>query len=310
MTPPPIPSSLRPTLGAGSLTRCAAMRQVLVALGLAAAFSAGAPQAEAQATVPEHAAGLLEQAVTVPLDGSATQTGVLSRRRGFEAPTHLAVLLPGHPSVVRPVMGEGFMASSSLSGNFLIRARRHLADDRIATLIADCRSDSSIPCSAAYQASPQRQQDIQRLIDEVRRQLPSIESVWLVGTSMGTISSAYMAMHAPDAYAGAIHTAGITEPYAFGSYVEMTRINLRRVGRAAHFIVHHQHDPCRLTTWIGAQRWSREFDVPLLTVTGGSGFTGHPCMAHTEHGFKGREFDVMRAMARIITTGRLEQTSL
>lgn len=287
-------------------------RQLFTALSLAAAtLAVWTPETRAQGAAPEHASGLMEHAVSVPLeDGAAMQSGVLSRRRGVDAPTHLAVLLPGYPSIVRPVMGDGFMASSALTGNFLIRARRHLADDRIATLIVDCRSDATTPCSAAYQASPQRQQDVQRLIDEVRRQLPSVESVWLIGTSMGTISSAFMAMHAPEAYAGAIHTAGITEPYAFGSYVEMSRINLRRVGRAAHFIVHHRNDPCRLTTWTGAQRWSLEFEAPLLTVTGGSGFTGAACMAHTEHGFKGREFEVMRAMARILMTGSLDQSTL
>lgn len=288
-----------------------ATRRLLTAACMALTCAAWVPDSRAQVAIPEHAAGLTEQAVSLSLEGgAATQSGVLSRRRGVDAPTHLAVLLPGYPSVVRPVMGEGFMASSALTGNFLIRARRHLSDDRIATLIVDCRSDATTPCSAAYQASPQRQQDVQRLIDEVRRQLPSIESVWLVGTSMGTISSAFMAMHAPDAYAGAIHTAGITEPYAMGSYFEMARINLRRVGRAAHFIVHHRHDPCSLTTWMGAQRWSREFEAPLLTVTGGSGFTGASCMAHTEHGFKGREFDVMRAIAQIIVTGRMAQANL
>lgn len=286
------------------------VRTHMLAWGMAAALLVQPDATLAQSQVPVHAAGLREQLLSVPLEDAATQTGVLSLKDQADAPTHLAVLLPGYPSIVRPVMGEGHMASSSLTGNFLIRARRHLADERIATLIVDCRSDATSPCSARYQASPQRQQDVQRLIDEVRRRLPSIRSVWLVGTSMGTISSAYMPLHAPEAYAGAIHTAGITEPDAPGSYGEMARVDLRKTTHTAHFIVHHRDDPCALTTWRGAQRWSREFGAPLLTVTGGSGFTGPACMAHTEHGFKGREPEVMRAIARIITTGQLDRPEM
>lgn len=297
-------------LGSNRLDMHGALTSLLACLALTIGGLALPHKARAQASTPEHAAGLEEQLLSVSLEASALQVGVLSRRKGVDAPSHLAVLLPGYPSIVRPVMGDGFMASSSLSGNFLIRARRHLANDRIATLIVDCRSDASTPCSARYQASSQRQQDVQRLIDEARRQFPSIQTVWLVGTSMGTISSAYMPLHAPEAYAGAIHTAGITEPYAAGSYGEMARIDLRRTARTSHFIVHHRNDPCPLTTWRGAQRWSKEFGTPLLTVSGGSGMTGPACMAHTEHGFKGREADVMKAIGRIILTEELEQSDI
>ena len=64
---------------------------------------------------------------------------------------------------------------------------------------------------SSYQASKERQQDVQKLINEVKKQVPSIKDVWLVGTSMGTVSSSFMPMHDSQAYAGAIHTATISE---------------------------------------------------------------------------------------------------
>lgn len=255
-------------------------------------------------SVPAHAEGLVEVLVTVPLSEGVTQAGVLSLRKDVTAPTVLAVLLPGSPSVVRPVMQGGVMADSRLTGNFLIRARRQLADEMIATLVVDCRSDSGDVCTGAYQASVQRQKDVQLLIDRVRQMQPSLSKVWLVGTSMGTISSSFMARHGGAAYAGALHTASITEPMLPNSYPELDGFDYSQL-TTPQLLVHHRDDPCGLTSYAGAQRIAERFKLPLLTVTGGSGFTGRACMAYTQHGFRGREADVMRAIAERLKSGQL-----
>ena len=104
-------------------------------------------------SVPLHAEGLTEELISTNLDNSRKQQGVLSIKTGTHDQSKLAVLLPGYPSVVRPIVENGVMQSSKLTGNFLIRARRHLADDSIATLVVDCQSDSGDYCSSAYQAS-------------------------------------------------------------------------------------------------------------------------------------------------------------
>jgi alpha/beta superfamily hydrolase len=256
-------------------------------------------------SVPAHAEGLSEVLVNVPLREGVTQAGVLSTRKGVTAPTILAVLLPGSPSVVRPVMQDGAMVDSKLTGNFLIRARRQLVDDAIATLVVDCPSDSGDVCTGAYQASAQRQKDVQQLIDRVRQLQPSLAKVWLVGTSMGTISSSFMARHGGVAYAGAFHTASITEPMTRNSYPELDGFDYSQLA-TPQLLVHHRDDPCALTSYAGAQRIAEKYKVPLLTVTGGSGFTGRACMAFTQHGFRGREADVMRAMAERMKSGRLD----
>jgi len=277
------------------------MKTFLFCLGLAAASTVCAQP------VPAHAEGLQEELISVMLaDGKRTQSGVYSVKKGTAKHTRLAVLLPGYPSVVRPIVSDGVMQSSKLTGNFLIRARRHLADEEIATLIVDCHSDSGDYCSSGYQASADRQRDVQRLIDAVKERYLSINEVWLIGTSMGTISSSFMPIHDPKRYAGAIHTASITEPGAPNSYRELANFDYNRSG-VPQFFVHHKDDPCFLTTWAGAKRISDKYKVPLITVLGGSGFQGHPCMAHTEHGFKGMEMMTMNAIGRLVKTGRVEQ---
>ena len=250
--------------------------------------------------------GLNEEIISVDLSDDKKQVGVYTTISASKNPTRLAVLLPGYPSVVRPVVENGVMTNSRLSGNFLIRSRHFLVDETIASLIVDCRSDSGDYCSSTYQASKQRQEDVDKLIAEVKRLTPSISEVWLIGTSMGTISSSYMPIHNPSGYAGAIHTASITEPYARNSYRELGGFDYKKTAVPQYF-VHHVADPCFLTTYTGAKSIADKYKVPLITVTGGSDFKGNACNAFTEHGFRGKEKDVMRNIGAIIKTGRADQ---
>ncbi|BEI33177.1 hypothetical protein PHIN5_05450 [Polynucleobacter sp. HIN5] len=201
------------------------------------------------------------------------------------------------------------MISTKLSGNFLIRSRRHLADESIAILTIDCQSESGDVCSSSYQASNERQAHVQKLINEVKKRYPTIQEVWLVGTSMGTISSSFMPTYAPRAYTGAIHTAAITEPYARNSYRELINFDYKKSG-APQFFIHHKDDPCYLTTWSGAKSISDKYGVPLITVFGGSNFQGNPCNAFTEHGFRGKELEVMQTIREIILTGTSKNSEI
>jgi hypothetical protein len=250
--------------------------------------------------------GMTEELISVDLSGDRKQVGVYSTSSSSKNPTRLAVLLPGYPSVVRPVVENGVMTNSRLSGNFLIRSRQFLVDETIASLIVDCPSDSGDLCTSTYQTSKERQEDVDKLITEVKRRTPSISEVWLIGTSMGTISSSYMPIHNPSGYAGAIHTASITEPYARNSYRELGGFDYKKTA-VPQFFVHHAADPCFLTTYAGAKSITDKYKIPLITVTGGSDFKGDACKAFTEHGFRGKEKDVMRNIGVIIKTGRADQ---
>ncbi len=258
-------------------------------------------------SVPEQAQGLKEQLITVDLSPGIQQQGVLSLANTSQAPTRLAVLFPGYPSVVRPVVEGQTMTSSRLSGNFLIRARRHLISHEIATLIVDCHSDSGDYCSSAYQSSLERHQAVVKLIEAVKKQYPSIQQIWAIGTSMGTVSSSFALTHQPKIYAGAIHTASITEPNARNSYRELSNFDY---APSNHIFVHHQNDPCYLTTYSGAKSIAEKYQRPLVTVTGGGDFRGDACRAYTEHGFRGKEKEVMGGIAQILMTGQVKSIKI
>jgi hypothetical protein len=259
--------------------------------------------------IPTAAEGLKEELITVEIDKNRKQTGLYSIKINTNNHAKLAVFIPGYPSVFRPVVENEIMVSTKLSGNFLIRSRRHLADSSVAILTVDCQSDSGDYCSSSYQASKERQIHIKTLIDEVKKRNPSIQEVWLIGTSMGTISSSFMPVYDPQAYAGAIHTAAITEPYARNSYRELADFDYKKSG-IKQFFIHHKNDPCYLTTWSGAKSISSKYGAPLITVFGGSNFQGDACNAFTEHGFRGKEREVMAVIGQILKSGKPESTEI
>ncbi len=76
------------------------------------------------------------------------------------------------------------------------------------------------------------------------------------------------------------------------------------------FFVHHANDPCALTTYPSAKSIAEKYAVPLITVNGGSGFQGGACEAFTEHGFRGKEKEVMNAMRAIIKSGKATQLEI
>jgi hypothetical protein len=259
--------------------------------------------------IPTAAQGLKEELISVDLTDTKKQAGVYSTKLGSDNPTKLAVILPGYPSVVRPIVENGVMTGSKQNGNFLIRARRFLVDESVASLVIDCQSESGDYCTSNYQASKQRQEDVDKLISEVKKRVPSIKEIWLVGTSMGTISSSFMPIHNQTGYAGAIHTASITDPYAKGSYRELGGFDYKKAS-IPQFFIHHVNDPCALTTYPSAKSIADKYNIPLLTVTGGSGFQGGACEAFTEHGFRGKEKEVMNAVTAIIQTGKAVQLEI
>jgi len=252
--------------------------------------------AQAQ-TIPIHAEGLSEELIEVPIDGG-TQKGVLSKRKDQTSATKLIVLLPGYPSVVRPEMGNGVMMNSPLLGNFLIRARRHLLDGKVMTLLVDCHTSIGDVCKPEYQSTKDRFQHVKALIDAAKIKVPSIDQVYLYSTSAGSISSAFIARYLQKELAGVIHSATI-DPTAPKSYPQLTDFDYLTI-KVPQAFVHHADDPCLITSFAYVQKISEKYKLPLVSVSGGSDFSGNPCGAFTQHGFRNKEVIVMKHVLKMI----------
>lgn len=258
----------------------------------------GLSSAWAQA-VPPHAEGLNEELVEVQIDGGI-QRAVISRGQGKPDGSKLLVLLPGYPSVVRPEMGNGVMMNSLLMGNFLIRARRHLVTDQVMTLLVDCHSQLGDLCRPEYQASKDRYTHVKAVIDAAKLKLPAVKQVYLLSTSIGSISSAFIALHGASDFSGVIHTATI-DPTAPKSYVQLKNFDYSAIKIPQAFI-HHIEDPCPITQYAYFRAVTEKYKVPLVSVSGGSDFRGQPCQAFTQHGFRGKEVVVMKHVLKMLDT--------
>ena len=255
--------------------------------------------------IPSHAQGLKEVLVSTTTEDNKIQQGVLSLKINSNQPTYLAVLLPGYPSVVIPEMKNDIMYNAKLIGNFLIRSRSHLVDMEIASLIVDCKPTITGVCQSSYQSSIERHQDVSKLIIEIKKRYSSIREVWLIGTSMGTVSSSFMPTYDDNFYTGSIHTATITVTGG-GSFGELGNFDYKKT-KIPQFFIHHKDDPCDKTTYARVKDITDKFNLPLITVFGGSDFRGNPCAAFSQHGFRGKEKEVMNTIKEIIKTKKLNK---
>lgn len=249
------------------------------------------------------AESVVEEIISIKAKNGAMQLGVLSKSSKSASPKVLLIVITGHPGVTRPQVNDLGKITTRQNGNFLVRSRHYLLSEQVATLLLDCRSDFIATCSDDYQASSARAEDIDDLVTEVSKRLPSIERIWAVSTSRGVITTASLLKHSRTRYSGIIHTAGTYSKVAdqglsFGGF------------ETPQFIFHHKYDPCRLTPYRDATQLSEKWGIRLVTVQGGSGFRGDPCQAFTQHGFTGQEEKVAGAIRHLVETGALEKREI
>ena len=211
-------------------------------------------------------------------------------------------LQPGNPqaSVILLAGGHGGLQiseSGSLgwgAGNFLVRMRQQFAENRLAIAVIDAPSDRQVaPFLNGFRQSPDHVADVQAVIAWLKMQnnLP----VWLVGTSRGTQSAAFVATQlevkdgGPD---GLILTSTILTDPRERSVPEMQVDQLK----IPVLVVHHKEDGCKHCNYDDIPALMKKLSaVPrkeLLAFAGGKS-QGDPCQAMAYHGFYGIEQEVV-----------------
>jgi len=148
-----------------------------------------------------------------------------------------------------------------------------------------------------FRASEEHAADVAAVIASLRKVAPV--PVWLVGTSRGTVSAAFVAARlrqgGPD---GLVLTSTVTER---SRVVTDTVIDadLDEV-RVPTLIVHHKLDSCIVTKYDVARLLAREFKkaprAEFVAFEGGTS-VGDPCEAFGYHGYNGIEAEVVKAIA-------------
>jgi pimeloyl-ACP methyl ester carboxylesterase len=254
----------------------------LFATLLVVCLIAGAGQAHAQPT---------QRVVDIP-----TRPGVTQR---------LLVVAPAEPKAAVVLLAGGHGGLQIFAGgsmkwgdtNFLVRTRALFAEQGLLAVVVDAPSDRlSAPYLGGFRQRPEHAEDLKAVIAWARE--TAKVPVWLVGTSRGTQSAAFVAT----ALAGAEGPEGIVLTSSIltdDKSRALPAMPLGRIGVPA-LVVHHQQDGCALCSYADIPKLMDGLrNAPrkeLLTFTGGTS-QGDPCEAMAYHGFNGIEGDVVQKIA-------------
>jgi dienelactone hydrolase len=214
-------------------------------------------------------------------------------------PKAAVVLLPGGLGVLQ-IFPNGSMKWGD--GNFLVRTRQLFAERGLMVAVVDAPSDrQSPPYLGGFRQTPEHAADLKAVIAWLREN--SKAPVWLVGTSTGTQSAAYVAteLSGPEGPDGVVLTSTIlTEDKGR----PVPAMPLKKI-RVPVLVVHHEQDGCTLCSFSEVPalmaKLANSPRSQLLSFKGGQS-KGDPCEALAYHGFNGLEPEVVQQVAAWVLT--------
>ena len=207
-------------------------------------------------------------------------------------PRAVALLFPGSGGSIR-LRKEGNRIRFG-NNNFLVRSRREFTKRGVIAAIPDAPSDQqkNWGMSDEFRLGEQHFTDILAVVQDLGKRFPH-HSIYLTGTSRGSISAAALAVKFNQGIAGAVLTASMfraadrksNEPGPGLSGFDFAAI------KTPLLIVHHIDDQCRVTPYGDAARLAESY--PLISVWGGSPSQSGPCEPFSQHGFMGKQAETI-----------------
>ena len=258
--------------------------RALAAAALAAATLALPVFAQPKSTSATKACG---EAVTLKThDGTTTRYALAGPREAPAGDRIALVLLVGGGGDL-DLDDQG--CPRALKGNFLVRSLPHFHSEGFFTALVDAPSDHQGGDGlGGFRTSADQAADLGLVVTDVRRRTSA--SVWVVGTSRGTISAAYAGRALGNKVDGVVLTSTTFRPTR--QSLGLNGFPFRDIAAPLLF-VHHANDECVSCCSYSETHWMGNF--PLITVKGGEA-QGNPCEAMSHHGYLGREKDVVAAI--------------
>jgi pimeloyl-ACP methyl ester carboxylesterase len=265
------------------------MRHASILKGTLAALAA-ALSATAVADLPERVADV------------ATRAGVTQRMLLIEPDRAkgVVVLYAGGHGNLR-ISPDGALGWGK--GNFLVRSRQLFAAQGLTVAVVDAPSDRQGAGYAGFRDTPESAEDARAVIAWLRgrTKLP----VWVVGTSRGTQSAAFIAtqLKGRDGPDGIVLTSTVLRDKRERAVPEMA---LEKIAIPV-LVVHHEDDQCPSCAFFDVPWLMRHFTAAprkeLIAMRGGRS-QGDPCEAFAYHGYNGIEGDVVARIAAWIAGPR------
>lgn len=253
------------------------------------------------------------EVVTVPTHGSSATRYALARPGvAPPGPPLVVVLLPGGGGDIRL---DAAGCARALTGNLLVRSSADLQRAGFITALVDTPSDHRGEDGlAGFRTSPDHATDIGLLIADIRARTGA--TVWVLGTSRGSISAANAAARLSGAAApdGLVLTSalmagqsGARKPWVaqtvFDLPLEAIRLPILVVGHVADRCL---RSPATLMDKIVLRSQGAREQVAL--VSGGPQGSGpaslEACEGRSAHGFLGQEAELIEGIARFMRGGR------
>ena len=250
---------------------------LLVVWFLMDGYSMGSPDVPRRSQTPD-GKGVWGELVSLP-SRPGVQQRILVVRTDTASKGSL-VLFKGGRGGLDPFdeVSDGFV----LAQNFLVRSAPLFALQGFLAVIVDTPSDTR----KILRESPEHVKDIQAIVSYLTKKGDT--PIYLVGTSRGTTSVDYLAQHLQSN-----HVKGIVLTSSMDS------LSLYKTDYSVLF-VHHQDDPCFVTSYSNALQSYGRVSSPkkfFVTVRGGSTPRDRDCGPLTEHGFIGKEAEVVKVIA-------------
>jgi pimeloyl-ACP methyl ester carboxylesterase len=182
--------------------------------------------------------------------------------------------------------------------NFLVRSRQGFAERGFLVAVLDVPSDRMADALVRFRTGPEHATDVRALIAVLRAEAPV--PVWLVGTSMGSVSAGSVAARltegGPD---GIVLTSSVTR-YSRSMIEPLEDVALDKI-RVPALVVHHRDDGCQASPYANTAWLMRKLSAAprreLLTFSGGDTPRSDPCEPLAPHGYYGIEAKVLDAIA-------------
>ncbi len=193
------------------------------------------------------------------------------------------------------------------SANFLVRSRHLFASFGFHVAVIDAATDF-ISCPSGLgnlRLSNEHLSDIKAVIDDLRARFPGLP-VWVVGTSMGSISAAQAAAKLPHGSGGPdglVLTSSVTNAGSDLNFKTVLSVDLEAIA-VPTIIVSHKHDACESTppgdTKAISKRLTSAQAVKTQSFSGGFTPLSVECEALSYHGYFGIEPTVVKGIVKLI----------
>jgi hypothetical protein len=234
------------------------------------------------------AAAFADQIVALKTRGGATQTYLLVADADAK-PQAVAVMFPGGQGQLR-LPADISQLRLGPRGNFLVRTRELFRDRELAVAIIDSPSDRQAGMDDGFRTGREHGEDIAAVVRDLKSRFPAAK-VFLVGTSRGTLSAAYVGRSLGPAVDGVVLSSSVL--FTGRRNMSLSGFDFGAV-KVPLLFVHHAQDACRVCPYSAAETLGRTY--PLITVRGGKPAESDECEPLSAHGYYGKEAETVGAI--------------